>query len=126
MMIKYDESKLYSRTMREMKFFIDVSPQWWIKARKNEKFLKNFVIEKFENDYYPRVILSGRKSIDLDKSGTTIKNEILKMIRQGNFNYEFLPEDENQKEAYVISNGNIQFKPRRMKTNSRILIRVKI
>jgi len=125
-MIKYDESKLYSRTMREMKFFIDVSPQWWIKARKNEKFLKNFVIEKFENDYYPRVILSGRKSIDLDKSGTTIKNEILKMIRQGNFNYEFLPEDENQKEAYVISNGNIQFKPRRMKTNSRILIRVKI
>jgi len=125
-MIKYDESKLYSRTMREMKFFIDVSPQWWIKARKNEKFLKNFVIEKFENDYYPRVILSGRKSIDLDKSGTTIKNEILKMIRQGNFNYEFLPEDENQKETYVISNGNIQFKPRRMKTNSRILIRVKI
>lgn len=125
-MIKYDESKLYSRTMREMKFFIDVSPQWWIKARKNEKFLKNFVIEKFENDYYPRVILSGRKSIDLDKSGTTIKNEILKKIRQGSFNYEFLPEDENQKEAYVISNGNIQFKPRRMKTNSRILIRVKI
>ena len=112
--------------MREMKFFIDVSPQWWIKARKNEKFLKNFVIEKFESDYYPRVILSGRKSIDLDKSGVSIKKVILKTIRQGNFNYEFLPEDENQKETYVISNGNIQFKPRRMKTNSRILIRVEV
>lgn len=112
--------------MRELEFFMDVSPQWWLRARGDETFLKQYICEKFERDYYPRVIRQGREKIDLDKSGKSIKEHILGMLRYGNFDYEFLPEDENLKESYSISNGYIHFHPRRQKFNSRISIRVKI
>jgi len=58
-----------------MEFFMDVSPKWWIKTRTNEESLKQYVYEKFERDYYPRIILQERGKIDLDKSGIPIKFE---------------------------------------------------
>ena len=112
--------------MAEFVFLMDVSPQWWIKARNNEKFLKKYVFEKFESDYYPRIIQCGREKVDLDKSGKQIKETILDLLEFGKFKYEFLPEDESLKESYFISNGNVQFHPRKKRINSRLLIRVKV
>ena len=112
--------------MEELKFLMDVSPKWWLKARKDQKFLKNYVIEKFERDYYPRIISLGRKEVDLDKSGFLIKEKILEKIKEGYFSYEFLPEDEFLKESYSISNGQIHFHPRRTRINSRVSIIVSI
>ncbi|RMW38132.1 MAG: hypothetical protein EA447_04100 [Nitrosopumilus sp.] len=108
----------------ELEFFMDVSPSWWIKARRDEKFLRNYVFEKFERDYYPRIISKGRGEIDLDKSGYMIKQSILNLLEKGDFRYEFLPEDENVKESYSITNGHVIFEPRKSKINSRILILV--
>lgn len=112
--------------MQRLEFFMDVSPSWWLKARVNENFLKDYVYEKFNRDYYPRVINIGRQKIDLDKSGLPIKECILELLRFGEFEYEFLPEDEDLKESYSISNGYVHFHPRRTKINSRLLIRVKL
>ena len=112
--------------MKELEFLMDVSPQWWIKARNNEKFLKQYVYEKFEQDYYPRIIQQGRRKIDLDYDGSKIKESILNLLKFGDFNYEFLPEDENLKESYSISNGNVQFQPRRKIINSRLRIKVRL
>ena len=113
-------------SMKELQFFMDVSPSWWLKARVNEYFLKQYVFEKFERDYYPRIITQGRKKIDLDQSGQPIKEDILQMLKFGNFKYEFLPEDEDLKESYSISNGYVHFHPRKKRINSRLLIKVKI
>ncbi len=112
--------------MKELEFFMDVSPNWWLKARNDEGFLKKYVFEKFNRDYYPRIISQGRQKIDLDKSGLPLKESILEMLKFGDYEYEFLPEDENLKESYSISNGYIHFHPRRTKINSRLLIKVKI
>lgn len=112
--------------MKELEFYMDVSPSWWIKARKDEAFLKRYIFEKFERDYYPRVIHHGREEIDLDKSGKTIKESILDLLQKGDFRYEFLPEDEEMKESYSISNGRVQFEPRKSKINSRVLIKVNL
>ena len=112
--------------MKELEFLMDVSPKWWIKARNNEKFLKQYVYEKFEHDYYPRIILQGRKKIDLDMDGKVIKEQILNLLKIGDFHYEFLPEDESLKESYLISNGFVQFHPRRKRMNSRLLIKLRV
>ena len=48
------------------------------------------------------------------------------MLKLGDFEYDFLPEDENLKESYSISNGYIHFHPRRKMINSRLLIKVVI
>ncbi|NNM02177.1 MAG: hypothetical protein HKP26_01225 [Nitrosopumilus sp.] len=111
--------------MKELEFFMDVSPAWWLKARNDEGFLKKYVFEKFEQDSYPRVINNGRNKIDLDESGKTIKNQILANLKKGNYDYEFLPEDENQKESYELSNGRVYFQARRKKINARLRIKVK-
>ena len=108
----------------KLTFFMDVSPNWWIKARIDENFLKQYVYEKFERDYYPRIITHQKEKIDLDKAGISIKTCILDKIKHGNFEYEFLPEDETLKESYSISNGYIHFHPRRKMINSRLLIAV--
>ena len=110
----------------ELNFFLDVSPAWWIKARRDESFLKKYVFEKFERDYYPRIIESGREKIDLDTSGLSIKKNVLEVLKTGHFDYEFFPEDENLKESYLISNGHVNFHPKKTKTNSCLLIRVEI
>ena len=112
--------------MKELEFFMDVSPQWWIKARNDEKYLKQYVCEKFERDYYPRIILQGRRKIDLDFDGRAIKEHILNLLKMGDFHHEFLPEDESLRESYLISNGYVQFHPRRKRINSRLLIKLKI
>ena len=112
--------------MKELEFLMDVSPQWWIKARKNKKFLNQYVFEKFERDYYPRIIRQGRRKIDLDNDGRPIKESILNQLRNGDFSYEFLPEDESLKESYSISNEYVQFQPRRKSINSRLLIKVAV
>lgn len=110
----------------EMEFFVDVSPTWWLKARVDENFLKQYVYEKFDYDFYPRIITQGREKIDLDKSGQSIKFHILELIKTESFEYEFLPEDETLKESYSISNGYVHFHPRKKKINARLLIKVKI
>ncbi|MDX1596195.1 MAG: hypothetical protein R3327_04575 [Nitrosopumilaceae archaeon] len=112
--------------MQQLEFFMDVSPEWWRKARTNDEFLKEYVYKKFNRDYYPRIISRGRQKIDLDKSGTPIKECILELLRYGKFEYEFFPEDENVKESYLISNGTVHFHPRRTKINSRLLIKVNL
>lgn len=112
--------------MKELEFFLDVSPKWWLKARKDNQYLRKYVSEKFNHDYYPRIISQGREKIDLDKTGQPIKEIIIEMLKFGNFEYEFLPEDERLKESYSISNGYIHFNPRRKQFNSRLLIKVKI
>ncbi len=112
--------------MVELEFFMDVSPSWWIKARRDESFLKSYIFEKFERDYYPRKITQGRNEIDLDESGISIKQSILQLLQKGDFNYEFLPEDEDMKESYSITNGNVIFEPRKRKINSRVLIKVNL
>lgn len=112
--------------MQELKFFMDVSPNWWLKAREDEVFLKKYVSEKFQRDYYPRIIIQNRKKIDLDELNHPIRRIILQDLKSGNFEYEFLPEDENLKESYLIENGKIHFKPRRKKINSRLLLKLKI
>jgi hypothetical protein len=110
--------------MKELEFLMDVSPKWWIKARNDEKYLRQYVFEKFERDYYPRIIAKGREKIDLDKKGKPIKDSVLQMLKQGNFDFEFLPEDESLKESYLITNGYVEFHPRRRRINSRLLIKV--
>jgi hypothetical protein len=110
----------------ELEFFMDVSPSWWIKARRDEKFLKKYIFEKFERDYYPRIISKGRDEIDLDESGIHIKKSILQLLEKGEFTYEFLPEDEDLKESYSIADGHVIFEPRKSKINSRVLIKVNL
>ena len=110
----------------ELEFFMDISPNWWIKVRKDKKYLNEYIFKKFQEDYYPRVINHNRNEIDLEKSGATIKKDIMDSLKLGKFEYEFLPEDENMKESYSISNGNIQFQPRRIKINSRLWIKITI
>lgn len=112
--------------MKELEFLMDVSPQWWIKARNDEKYLKQYVFEKFDRDYYPRIILQGRKKIDLDFDGRVIKERILDLLKTGDFHYEFLPEDESLKESYLISNGYVEFHPRKKRINSRLLIKLRV
>ena len=102
---------------------MDVSPKWWIKIRTSEESIKKYVYEKFERDYYPRIILQGSRKIDLDITGFPIKRQIMDNLKCGTFDYEFLPEDESLKESYFITNGNVYYRPRRLKTNSRLLIK---
>ena len=106
----------------KLEFFMDVSPQWWIKARLDKEYLNQYIFEKFEHDYYPRVIQYNRNKIDLDQDGGNIKKNILALVKMGKFEIKFLPEDENFKEGYSISNGIVQFQPKRIKINARLLI----
>ena len=111
--------------MAEFEFFMDVSPKWWIQSRKDELFLKKYIYEKFDNDFYPRKIPQGRKLIDLDKE-SNLKSILINKLKSGKFNYEFLPETEILKESYSIANGYVSIHPRRMLINSRLLIKTTI
>ena len=96
--------------MTELEFYMDVSPEWWIKSRKDESCVKKYIYEKFEYDFYPRNISNDLKSMLLNK------------LKDGKFVYEFLPEDESIQENYSIWNGNVSNHHTRKLTNSRILI----
>ncbi len=64
--------------MDQLEFYMDVSPEWWIKSRKDESHIKKYICEKFEYDFYPRNISNDVKSMLLDK------------LKGGKFVYEFL------------------------------------
>ena len=96
--------------MTELEFYMDVSPEWWIKSRKDESCVKKYIYEKFEYDFYPRNISNDVKFMLLNK------------LKNGKFVYEFLPEDESIKENYSIWNGNVSNQHSRKITNSRLLI----
>jgi len=53
--------------MDELEFYMDVSPEWWVKSRKDESHIKKYICEKFEYDFYPRNISTDVKSTLLDK-----------------------------------------------------------
>jgi hypothetical protein len=96
--------------MDQLEFYMDVSPEWWIKSRKDESYIKKYIGEKFEYDFYPRNISADVKSTLLDK------------LKDGRFVYEFLPEDESIHENYSIWNGRVFNQPSKKLTNSRLLI----
>jgi len=96
--------------MEELEFYMDVSPEWWIKSKKDEFFIKKYICEKFEYDFYPRNISNDVKCLLLNK------------LKDGKFIYEFLPEDESIKENYSIWNGTVSNHPSKKLTNSRLLI----
>ena len=33
--------------MDELEFYMDVSPEWWVKSRKDESGIKKYICEKF-------------------------------------------------------------------------------
>ena len=35
--------------MDELEFYMDVSPEWWIKSRKDESFVKKYIYEKISS-----------------------------------------------------------------------------
>lgn len=111
--------------MDEFEFYMDISPAWWVKSRNNESYLKKYICNTFECDFYPRIISHKRKIINLDETNN-FKLKLLDNLKSGKFIYEFLPEDESLKESYSITNGNIVFQPRKKLTNSRLLIKTKI
>ena len=96
--------------MDELEFYMDISPEWWVQSRKNELFIKKYIYEKFEYDFYPRNISNDVKSMLLDK------------LKNGKFVYEFLPEDEIIKKIYFVWNGNVYNQSSKKLTNSRLLI----
>ena len=107
--------------MSELQFYMDVSPEWWIKSRKDESFIKKYIYEKFQYDFYPRIIFKQKQKIDLDTEHN-FKSVLLDKLKDKKFVYEFLPEDESIKENYSIWNGNISNHPSKKLTNSRLLI----
>ena len=109
--------------MKELEFYMDISPKWWVNSSKDESVIKKYICDQFEYDYYPRVITVGRQQIDLDDE-KDFKSQLLDKVRSEEFIYEFLPEDETLKENYTISNGNISISPDKKLINSRILIKI--
>ena len=109
--------------MKELQFYMDISPKWWVNSSKDESAIKKYICDQFEYDYYPRIITLGRQQIDLDEEND-FKSQLLDKVKSGEFNYEFLPEDETLKENYIISNGNVSINPDKKITNSRIIIRI--
>ena len=109
--------------MKKLQFYMDISPKWWVNSSRDDSTIKKYICEKFEYDYYPRIISHGRHKIDLDENHK-FKSILVNKIKSGKFNYEFLPEDEIVKENYVISNGNVSINPNKKMMNSRIVIQI--
>ena len=107
--------------MGELEFYMDVSPEWWIKSRKDESFVKKYIYEKFDYDFYPRIISKGKQKIDLDEE-INFKSMLIDKLKNRKFVYEFLPEDESIKENYSIWNGNVSNQHSKKLTNSRLMI----
>ena len=105
---------------------MDVSPKWRLKVKNDYSFLKNYVYEKFELDYYPREIDFRGEKIDLDYSKTPLKKLILDKLEFKEFGCQFIPEDEYIKESYLISDGHVSYNPRKTKMNSRLRITLQI
>ena len=96
--------------MDELEFYMDVSPEWWIKSRKDKSYVKRYIYEKFEYDFYPRNISNDVKSMLVNK------------LKDGKFVYAFLPEDEIIQKSYSIWNGTVSNQHSKKLINSRLLI----
>ena len=48
--------------MKELQFYMDISPKWWVNSSKDESAIKKYISDQFEYDYYPRIITSGKNS----------------------------------------------------------------
>lgn len=83
-------------------------------------------MEKFGRDYYPRTIFQTRREVDLDDLNNSLSKYIRSMIRNGDFSFEFFPEEEIHRSNYIIRNGNIMFEKNLKKQNARLKIYVKV
>ncbi len=107
-------------------FFMDVSPNWWLSHRSSNSKILQYVKIKFERDYYPRMMYIGRNKIDLDDMQNPVSRYIRTKIENGEFVYEFLPEEEIRKAHYVIQNGNVLFENDIKKQNARLKILIPV
>ena len=54
--------------MDELEFYMDVSPKWWIKSRKDESSaLKNTFVKNLNMIFIQEIISKGKQKIDVDK-----------------------------------------------------------
>lgn len=104
----------------KMEFFMDVSPKWWIKTRQKDENIKKYVIEKFESEFYPKIVEKRGKKLDIDESGNTYREEIMSAIKTGNFTFQFYPEDERLQISYTISNGAVHYHQTKKRLNARL------
>lgn len=105
---------------------MDVSPRWWLNHKSsNEKIIK-YVIDKFGRDYYPRTIRQSRNQIDLDDMNRFLSRYIRSEIKNANFTFEFLPEEEIRKSHYIIRNGSVVFERCLRKQNARLVIFIRV
>ena len=104
---------------------MDVSPTWWLSHRSSDEKIIKYVIDKFGRDYYPRTILLSRKEVDLDDLDNSLSRYIRSEIRNADFSFEFLPEEEIHKSHYTIRNGNIIFENNLRRQNARLKISVR-
>jgi uncharacterized protein YukJ len=119
-------SYVVERNLDQYIFFMDVSPTWWLNHRtSNEKIIK-YVIDKFGRDYYPRTIFQARKEVDLDDLSNSLSRYIRSEIRNADFSFEFLPEEEIHKSHYTIRNGNVIFEDNLRRQNARLKISVRV
>lgn len=119
-------SYIVERNLDRYIFFMDVSPRWWLNHKSsNEKIIK-YVIDKFGRDYYPRTIRQSRNQIDLDDTNRFLSRYIRSEIKNANFTFEFLPEEEIRKSHYIIRNGSVVFERCLRKQNARLVIFIRV
>ena len=119
-------SYVVERNLDNYIFFMDVSPTWWLNHRSSNDKITKYVIEKFSRDYYPRVVFQSREKIDLDEPKNSLSKYVTSKIRNGEFTFEFIPEEEKRKLCYTIRNGYTAFEQNLRKQESRLRISVKV
>lgn len=118
-------SYVVERNLGKYIFFMDVSPTWWLNHRSSDEKIIKYVIDKFGRDYYPRTILLSRKEVGLDNLGNSLSKYIKSEIRNADFSFEFLPEEEIYKSHYTIRNGTVIFENNLRRQNARLKISVR-
>ena len=119
-------SYVVERNLDNYIFFMDVSPTWWLNHRSNNDKIIKYVIEKFSRDYYPRVVFQSREKVDLDEPKNSLSKYVTSKIRNGEFTFEFIPEEEKRKLCYTIRNGYTAFEQNLRKQEARLRISVKV
>ncbi len=108
------------RILERYQFFMDVSSTWWRNYRDNDEKIKKYIFQKFLRDYYPRIIVFRGSVHDIDEANNPLRTEILSKIKNGDFSYEFKPEEEKCKTSYVIKNGTVFISQNRKKHNAKL------
>jgi uncharacterized protein YukJ len=119
-------SYVVERNLGQYIFFMDVSPAWWLNHRSSDEKIIKYIIDKFGRDYYPRTIFQARKQVDLDDLDNPLSRYIRSEIRNVDFSFEFLPEEEIHKSHYTIRNGNVIFENNLRRQNARLKISVRV